>query len=106
MSKDISPHFPAKIEDFALRERKALAQKLAPWKDSFLDMIHNHSLPHDLMHLMYSFLLVIEANGDKYSSVGRLAKIQESLAELHNKEEEKTVTQTERLMLPTLGSQV
>lgn len=58
------------------------------------------------MHLMYSLLPVIEANGDKYSSVGRLAKIQESLADLHNKEEGKTIEHTESLMLPTLGSQV
>ena len=96
----------AKTDDFALLERTELAEKLAPFKDSFLDMVHNRSLPHDLMHLMYSLLPVIEANGDKYSSVGRLAKIQESLADLHDKEEKKTIEYTESLMLPTLGSQV
>jgi E3 ubiquitin-protein ligase UBR4 len=92
-----------KETDFAQKERKALAQKLSAFRETFVEKFHNDSTVTDLMQTMYSLLPAIEANGEKYSPVGRLTKIQDALDRLHH--EPKSLLQTDQLMVPTLGSQ-
>ena len=69
-----------------------------------MDKFHSDPTIMELMNTVASLLPAVEAIGEKYSPVGRLAKIQDALDRLHS--EAKTVSQTEQLMLPTLGSQV
>ena len=87
-----------------LKRRKMLAQKISPWKGAFLDIIQHAAFVQDLTQLMYSLMPVLDANSDRYSSVGRFAKVQENLKTLHSLEP-KNLEHTEQLMLPTLGSQ-
>ena len=47
----------------------------------------------------------IKTNNDKRSSNGRLAKLQNALAKLHEPDHSKTCEPSEQLILPTLGSQ-
>ena len=93
----------SKQQDAVRAQRLALAQKLSPFHDGFVCKVNQSDLVKDLMHTMYTVLPVIKANGEKYSSVGRLAKIQSALERLHA--ERKLCDQTDQLMLPTLGSQ-
>ena len=103
-SPTTSENGESKKEDSELTERRALAQKLAAFKDTFVDKLHTEPIVTDLMNTMYSLIPVVEASGEKYSSVGRLAKIQDSLDRLH--ECQMDLEQTDQLMMPTLGSQV
>ena len=90
-------------ESTADAERRALAMKLCAFKSAFVDKFHSDPTIADLMGTLARLLPAVEATGEKYSPVGRLAKIQDALDRLHG--EAKTVSQTDQLMAPTLGSQ-
>ena len=90
-------------ENAAEADKKALAMKLSAFKGAFVDKFHSDPTIADLMNTLASLLPAVEAKGEKYSPVGRLAKIQEALDRLHS--EAKTISQTDQLMMPTLGSQ-
>ena len=89
-----------------LRAVKALAQKLARWREDLLRRFQGATAALDVLHLVYSLSPALEANGERYSTVGRLARAREALEELHSAWEDGSATQqSDSLMVPTLGSQ-
>ena len=64
------------IENAADAEKKALAMKLSAFRGAFVDKFHSDPTIADLMNTLASLLPAVEAKGEKYSPVGRLAKIQ------------------------------
>ncbi len=66
---------------------------------------HHEALSADLLELLTSLLPVLEAIGaEKYSSVGRLERVQAAIHALHTIRD-KIVEQSEQLVSATLGSQ-
>ena len=83
----------------------ALAKKLSLYKDVLLDTFQHASVALDVLHLMYSLVPVMEANSDKYTSVGKLERLRSALRVLHSAETPKAMEISEQLTNPTLGSQ-
>ena len=89
-------------EDYFVKLRQ-ISRRLEPWANDVLEDVKSSDAISDVLDLLKSLLPVVETLGHKYSAAGRLAELQESLAQLHILE--KTCDLSEQLMLPTLGSQ-
>lgn len=88
-----------------VKQRQKLAKKLGGWKDVLSDEIAYSGVAANLLELLRNLMPVIKRNSDKRSSNGRLAKLQDALAQLHASDQAKTCEPSEHLILPTLGSQ-
>ena len=105
-SSSVGIHRPAS----QVRAIKSLAQKLSRWREDLLRLFKGATAALDVLHLVYSLIPALDsAAGERYSTVGRLARAREALETLHSggwKEENgETTLQSDALMLPTLGSQ-
>ena len=85
--------------------RQKLSKKLTGWKDVLSDEIAYSGVAANLLELLRHLMPAIKTNNDKRSSNGRLAKLQNALAKLHEPDHSKTCEPSEQLILPTLGSQ-
>ena len=86
------------------KQRQKLAKKLGGWKDVLSDEIAYSGVAANLLELIKNLLPVIKTSTETRSSSGRLAKLKEALAILHEPGS-KICEQSEQLILPTLGSQ-